>query len=392
MSATLPRYPRIFWVLFAGRLVNAVGTSLVFPFLAVYLHQSLRISLPLVGLVLLGQGLAQVLAVAVGGLLADSWGRTHTMVASLLLGSAATLGLAMAQAGWLIVALVLARGAVMPLFDPAAQALVADVVPEDLLYPAYGIQRVASNAGVIAGPMIGALLVGGSFAPLFWLSGSVAVVFAAYALVALREPRRARSVAARLSLAPLRDRTMLTAVALFALVSLVYSQLYWVVPGYLTVYLRLPPSRFGLLAAENALLVVLLQIPASRLSRRWSPRTQIQVGALFYAVGFLTMAPLSSFAPFLLPVALITLGELLVNPAISAFAARRAEKRDRGKFLALVSVANRLGSAFGPLVGGSLLAGLGPTALFLGTGALGVLAAAGYAGLRLPAAEPGTGR
>lgn len=392
MSARLPSYPRVFWVLFAGRLLNAVGTSLIFPFLAVYLRASLHASLPLVGLVLLGQGLAQVLAVAVGGLLADGWGRVHTMVASLLLGAGATLGLATAQAAWLIVALVLARGAVMPLFDPAAQALVADVVPDELLYPAYGMQRVASNAGVIVGPMIGALLADRSFSPLFWLSGSVAVLFAVFALVALREPRRERIVAARLSLAPLRDRTMLTAVGLFALVSLVYSQLYWVVPGYLTVYLHFAPSRFGYLAAENALLVVLLQIPASHLSRNWSPQTQIKVGASFYAIGFVAMAPWRTFAPFLLPVAVITLGELLVNPAITAFAARRAKDRDRGKFLSLVSVASRLGSAFGPLVGGSLLAGFGPAALFLGTGALGALAAAGYARLGRPVADAAMAR
>lgn len=373
-----PRYPRAFWVLFAGRLLNAIGTSLIFPFLTVYLHVSLHVSLPLVGAVLLAQGAAQVLAVAVGGVLADSWGRVRTMTTSLVLGAAATLGLALAHAGWLIVLLVVARGAVMPLLEPATSALVADIVPQEQLYAAYSTQRVASNAGIIVGPMIGALIAGRSFAPLFWLSGGIAICFTVFVLLALREPPREHGSPARISLAPLRDRGMLWGVGLFTLVSLVYSQLYWVVPGYLTIYLHLPPDRFGFLAAENALLVVLLQLPVTRLSRGWTPETQLGVGTLLYAAGFLLMAPIRTFAPYFLPVGVMTLGELLVNPSITAFAARRAGQRDRGKYLALVSVANRSGSAVGPLVGGGLLTALGPVGLFVGIAILGSVTAFGY--------------
>lgn len=376
--STAPVYPRAFWVLFAGRLLNAIGTSLIFPFLTVYLHVSLHISLPLVGVVLLAQGAAQVVAVAVGGVLADGWGRVRTMTTSLVLGAAATLGLALAHSGWLIVLLVIARGGVMPLLEPATLALVADIVPADQLYSAYSTQRVASNAGIIVGPMIGALIAGRSFAPLFWLSGGIAICFTVFVLLALREPPREHGSLARISLAPLRDRGMLWGVGLFTVVSLVYSQLYWVVPGYLTIYLHLPADRFGFLAAENALLVVLLQIPVSRLSQRWTPETQLGVGSLLYAAGFVLMAPIRSFAPYFLPVAVMTLGELLVNPSITAFAARRAGERDRGKYLALVSVANRSGSAVGPIIGGGLLAALGPVGLFIGIAALGSAAAAGY--------------
>lgn len=373
-----PRYPRAFWVLFAGRLLNAIGTSLIFPFLTVYLHVSLHVSLPLVGAVLLAQGAAQVLAVAVGGVLADSWGRVRTMTTSLVLGAAATLGLALAHAGWLIVLLVVARGAVMPLLEPATSALVADIVPQEQLYAAYSTQRVASNAGIIVGPMIGALIAGRSFAPLFWLSGGIAICFTVFVLLALREPPREHGSPARISLAPLRDRGMLWGVGLFTLVSLVYSQLYWVVPGYLTIYLHLPPNRFGFLAAENALLVVLLQLPVTRLSRGWTPETQLGVGTLLYAAGFLLMAPIRTFAPYFLPVGVMTLGELLIYPSITAFAARRAGQRDRGKYLALVSVANRSGSAVGPLVGGGLLTALGPVGLFVGIAILGSVTAFGY--------------
>jgi len=374
-------YPRSFWILFFGQLLNAIGTSLVFPFLTVYLHDTLHANLATVGLVLLLQGAAQVVAVSVGGLLADAWGRLPTMYVSLGAGALATLALAFTRSPVDIVLLIVLRGGLLPLFQPAAQAFVADIVPHERLYPAFSLQRVASNAGIILGPMLGAFLLQGSFAILFLLSGIVMLAFGVIAVWALhgQEARGGESsTQSGLSLGLLRDPFLLVVTALFALVSLAYSQLYWVVPGYLTVFLHLPASRFGFLAAENAVLVVALQMPAVALSRSWRPELAIAVGAALYGLGFLLMAPLRTFVPFLVPVAVITCGEVLLSPSITSLVASRVRPEDRGKALGLVSLANRSGSAVGPLAGGSMLTFGGPWLLFPGTAAVAGVAALGY--------------
>ncbi len=389
MASDLRRYPRAFWVLFAGRLFNSIGTSIIFPFLTVYLHDTLHVSLAVVGLVLLGQGAAQVVAVLVGGLLSDTWGRLPTMVLSLLGGAAVSLTLAFVHAPLFIVVLIIVRGGILPLFAPAAQAYVADIVPKDDLYPAFSVQRVAANAGIILGPMLGAFLLHDSFAILFLLSGSIAAVFGFAAPTLLRGARRdPREVGAATSLgfsaALLRDRYLLAVLGLLVLASVAYSQLYWVVPGYLTVFLHLPATDFGFLAAENAVLVVLFQIPMTTLARNWAPSVAIAVGASLYAVGFALMAPLGSFLPFFVPVAVITAGEILLQPSVTALIAMRARAEDRGKAMGLLTLANRSGSAVGPLVGGSLLTYGGPWFLFSGTALVAGAAAAGYALLRRP--------
>jgi len=390
---TLRAYPRPYWVLFFGQLLNSIGTSLVFPFLTVYLHDTLHANLATVGLVLLLQGIAQVVAVSLGGVLADSWGRLPTMYFSLGAGALATLGLAFVGAPLWIVVLIVLRGGLLPLFNPAAQAFVADIVPRDQLYPAFSLQRIANNAGIILGPMLGAFLLQGSFSILFLLSGIVALGFGAVAFAFLRgsEVRDpGHQAASGLSLQLLRDPLLLGVTALFILVSLAYSQLYWVVPGYLTVYLHLPASRFGFLAAENAVLVVALQMPAVAISRTWRPERTIAVGAVLYGLGFLLMAPLHTFLPFLVPVGVITVGEVLLSPSMTSLVASRARPEDRGKALGLVSLANRSGSAVGPLVGGSLLTYGGPWLLFPGTAVVAGIAALGYVLIsrRPAAAEP----
>ncbi len=388
MLGELRAYPRAFWVLFFGRLLNSIGTSIVFPFLTVYLHDTLHANLAMVGLVLLLQGIAQVVAVSLGGLLSDAWGRLPTMFLSLGAGAMATLSLAIVGAPIWIVVLVVVRGGLMPLFDPAAQAFVADIVPRDKLYPAYSLQRVAGNAGIILGPMLGAFLLQHSFSILFLLSGAIALSFGvlAYWLLHGSETSDHRSTGpASLSLGLLRDPFLLTVTGLFALVSLTYSQLYWVVPGYMTVYLHLPASDFGFLAAENAVLVVALQMPLVAVSRNWRPERAIAIGAALYGLGFLLMAPLRSFLPFLLPVAVITIGEVLLSPSITSLVVSRARPQDRGKAIGLVSLANRSGSAVGPLAGGSLLTVGGPWYLFPGIFVVAVIATIGWVRLmRLP--------
>ncbi len=377
-------------MLFAGRLFNSIGTSLVFPFLTVFLHDALHVSLAVVGLVLLGQGAAQVLSVVGGGLLADAWGRLPTMVLSLGGAAAASIALAFVSAPVWIVVLVIVRGGILPLFVPASQALVADIVPREDLYPAFSLQRIAANAGIIIGPMLGAFLLHGSFDILFVLSGAIAAAFGLAAPSLLRGAEREASQNRQaehggFGLALLRDHDLLWVVSLLVLVAVAYSQLYWVVPGYLTVYLHLPPTDFGYLAAENALLVVLLQIPATLLSRNWSPVAAITAGAALYAIGFAMMAPLRGFLPFFLPVAVITAGECLLQPSVTALLAARAHSSDRGKAMGLLTIANRSGSAVGPLVGGTLLTYGGPWALFSGTAIVAGAASLGYLRLWRPA-------
>jgi len=378
----LSGYPRAFWVLLSGQLLNSVGTSLIFPFLTVYLHEALRVNLAVVGAVLLAQGLAQVAAVSLGGLLADAWGRVPTMTLSLGLGALTTFALATLQAPLWVILLVVLRGGAMPLFQPAAQALVADLVPKDRLYGAFSVQRIAQNAGVILGPMLGALLLQRSFAMLFLASSGILAVFTVLSAVLLRradQPAAGRRAGGTpFSLRALRDPYLLTMTACFVLISLSYSQLYWVVPGYLTIFLHLPASRFGFLAAENAALVVVFQLPLTALSHHWRSEVTIAVGAGCYALGFSAMTTLRSFLPFLVPVAVISLGEILVNPSIVSLVARRARPDDRGKLIGLVSLADRGGAAVGPAAGGSLLTFGGPALLFPGTAAIAAIAACGY--------------
>jgi MFS family permease len=385
-----PELPHTFYVLLVGRLFNMVGNSLVFPFLSVFLASRLGGSMMLAGMALAGYGVVQVASVLVGGILADAWGRRRVLLLSLGGGAVSAYLVGSVHPLWALLVTLPMMGFLLPLFQPASMALTADLVPPHKLNEAYALLRMASNAGIIVGPMLGGFLANISYFWLFFCDTVTLLGFFALVWRAIPETLTGRGLGARDSLSGLvtvaRDRRFVGFALLWALTGLVYSQLYMVVPAYLHLSLGYPPGVFGYLAAENAVLVVLLQVPLTRAMRTLPRQVPMVLGLVCYAFGFLLMAHGRALWIFGAAVLVITIGENLVNPAASAWVAERADITLRGRYLGAFSLASRLGSAAGPLVGGTLLTwGSG---LWLGAvAAIATITAAGYSRVRDPAPD-----
>jgi MFS family permease len=361
-----PLLPRLFYVLLAGRFINMVGNSLVFPFLAVFLASRLGGSLASVGLAMGAYGVVQVMSVLSGGVFADAWGRRRVMLLSLGAGAVAAYVVGIVGPLWALFVALACMGFSLPLFQPASMALVADLVPQEKLNESYALLRMASNAGIIIGPMVGGLLADHSF---YWLFALDAVALALFFGLVLFKIPEARPVAHRETLATTvrglklvaTDGIFLGFAALWAVAWLVYSQLYQVLPAYLHLDLHFPAGIFGYLAAENAVLVVALQIPIARLTSRLQSFAAMAVGVAFYGLGFLVMMMASGLVGFMVAVLVITLGENVLNPAAATWVALHAPAHLRGRYMGFQSLASRIGSAMGPVMGGALLTkGSGP--------------------------------
>lgn len=367
-----PDIPDTFYILMIGRFVNLVGNSLVFPFMTIYLADRLHASMTIVGLVMTLYGLSQVIAQLIGGVLSDSWGRRPVMLLSLSVGALCTLAVGLAPTPAFLIGALVLMGLSVPLFQPASMAMVGDLVPQAKLTQAYSFMRMASNAGIIIGPMIGGFLANHSFLAVFGLDALSMAIYAAIIHLGVphRKPRLT-SVAPRGLLDVARDLPFLRFSLFWGLTGMVYAQLYQVVPAYLHIDLHDPTSTFGYLAAENALLVLVLQWPVARVAQRFKPATLMAAGSLLYGLGFVTMLAGQTFAVFALSVLIITLGENVLNPAASTWVAHRAPEELRGRYMGLFGLANRTGSALGPTVGGALLtagAGLWLSVVSLGAG------------------------
>jgi MFS family permease len=181
--------PRTFWVVFAGQLVNRVG-SMVIPFLVYYLTGK-GLSPGEAGGVLAAAGLGGLISQPLGGLLADRIGIRFTLVGGLL-SSAVSIALVGLATGWLaIVAAAVVYGVVADVYRPAAAALVATIVASEHRPRAFSLVYWAVNLGVGIAGLLGGILVRHGYLGLFVLESSTSAVFAV--LVVIRVPRIAAS-------------------------------------------------------------------------------------------------------------------------------------------------------------------------------------------------------
>jgi MFS family permease len=156
---TLRSAPRAFKVLVASALIENIGFGLIFPYLTIYMVEDLGISEPLAGVALAGYTMSGIPAMVLGGMLADRIGRRPVLLMSLGLMSI-TMALYFFASDFLtLFIIILADAFVGTLYMPAANAMIADVIPSKDRPAAYSTLRIAWNTGLFVGPAIGMMIV-----------------------------------------------------------------------------------------------------------------------------------------------------------------------------------------------------------------------------------------
>ena len=121
-------YPRQFWTLFWGQLINSTGNAMVWPFLTIYMREHLSVPLTTITLLFTLNAAAGVIATSIAGPAVDRFGRKIVMVLSLLGSCLVFLAATRADtlAAWAV--LMAALGVIWPLYRVGADAMVADMI------------------------------------------------------------------------------------------------------------------------------------------------------------------------------------------------------------------------------------------------------------------------
>jgi MFS family permease len=374
LRQSLRELPPTAWLLFAGTFVNRFG-SFVTIFLVLYLKEQ-GYSTPQAGLAVSAYGLGSIGASLVGGHLADRLGRRNSIALSMFASATAMLALSQAETLPAIVTLAAFAGLAAEAYRPASGALLADLTPEGDRVTAFALYRLAINLGFAAGPAAAGLLAEQSFTALFIADAATSIVYGVVALVAFphgprtaqQEERRGegfRTVA--------RDRGFLLFLAGSVTAAFVYMQHSSTFP--LAVQdAGLSLALYGTLAALNGILIVVVELPLTSVTRRFRAQPVIALGWLLTGVGFALTGFAETAVAFALTVAIWTLGEIVSSPVEGAYVADLAPERLRGRYMGAWSFAWGIGLVTGPLLGTALYAWR-PDALWLTCLALGALGA-----------------
>ncbi len=381
--------PAAYWWIWAGALVSNL-CSFVFPFLALYLTAQ-GMTVEAAGTIVSLFGAGAVVAGPLGGILADRLGRRPTMLLSLTGGAVAAGLLGFLRAPGAIAAAVFTLGVVGPLFRPAMQASVADLVPPEGRPRAYGLVYWAVNLGYAIAYAAGGALAQVSYLGLFLADAATTGVFALIVWRKVPESRpadAAREVGNPLRglAAPLGDGVFARFLLLNVCFGLVFMQLAVALPIDMRDH-GISPAGFGALMALNGALIVLLQPFSGRLTARRDPSRVLALAALLVGVGYGAFAAGGRPWLYALGIAVFTIGEIGHMPVANALVADLSPLALRGRYQGAFSLTWGIALFAAPALGSLVMGRAGATALWAGCLGLGAIVAAGH--LRAAAARRG---
>ena len=355
----LKAYPRAFKVLFASALIENAAVGLFIPYFALYMKNDLGIEEVLIGVVLMGYTISGIPAMIVGGVLADRIGRRTVLLTSLGLMSFTILMYFFAFNFVTMFIVALVDSFVGTMYMPAANAMIADVIPSPQRPKAFSALRIAWNTGIVFGPVLGAIIVVASSIKVLFLFGS-AILFSAFIMNLIFIPETkpkdtGEEITFRKVFAVASDRPFLLLCALSSVFWFFFSQWMSVLPIYATEQLDVEEYLFGLVFAVSAVMVVFFQIPVTSVTEKRKRSGVLLVGQIIGAAGFGLIFLSWDFYSLLVCVVIITAGEIVYMSIVSAIIADMSPESRRGIYMGFSGFVQTLGGGIGFLVGMWLL-------------------------------------
>jgi len=383
-------YPRQFWVVVGASFVDHLGGALLYPFFALYVTKHFDVGMTEVGILFAIFSVSEFFGSMFGGALTDMIGRKKVIIIGLIVSAFTSVGMGLVNRLELFYLMAVITGLFADMAGPARQAMITDLLPEEKRADGFGIMRVAMNLTVAIGPAIGGFIAARSYMMLFAADAisSTITAFFFYKLVAetLPKAKTKEEKEARPSFADsfrgyakvLKDNAFIIYMLLSMVVTIVYMQMYGALPVFLRDIHLIPESGFGMLMSLNATMVVLFQFAITRKIGKRPPMLMMALGALIYAVGFVIYGFTGQYAIFMVAMAIITVGEMVVSPVMQALVAKFSPEKMRGRYMAVFGISWLIPGAVGPLLAGLVMDAGKPLWVWYASGILATLAAIGF--------------
>ncbi len=375
------------WILCIGWFVGAMGFAASIPFLSLYFHDKLGMSIVEIGVFFGVMALVRSVCQAAGGELSDRVSRRQLLIHSQILRSVFFVLIALAISWdwgfWAIAAFVTLNSVFGAIFMPTINALVSDILPEAKRLDGYAITRAAGNLGWAAGPAIGGFLAHSSYSILFHISAIITLAsglifwffFTAPEQSKIRESFKFSDI-----LEVRKDHNLARHCFLILFLYLVVAQLIAPFSVYTVDMVGISEAQLGFLFAINGVLVAVLQIPFTRLLARHRFTTQLATGAIMYFIGYGVLGFTSSFASFVAIIAFMTVGEVIMSPPSLTLTSKLAPEGRMGRYMGVYGFFVTAGWSLGPLYGGFFLEHFGdrPEVAWIMISSMALLSGLGY--------------
>lgn len=381
MSMRLRDWDQNLKIRLAGESVVNITFWMFFPFLAIYFTDSFGKSTA--GLLLILSQVVSCAANLLGGYYADKYGRKRMMVLSAFAQGAAFTVFAFSSSPWLDSALLgFVCFTVVSMFGavywPASQAMIADVVEEKDRSDVFAIFYTSTNIAVVIGPIIGGIFFADYRFALLLMAGVLNLVLGIVLhykitetapVFKMEESGQASNWISVLGdqlkdyKVIMNDRIFLLFIIAGVLVGQTFMQLDLLFPVYINEVVTDQPllqfgnwsyvvestQAFGLVLAENGLLVAIFTITVTRWMSKYKERNVFIISSFIYAASVLLFSQTSWIWGLLLAMLVFTLAELMTAGIQQGFISELAPADKRGKYYAAASLRYTFSKMIAPL-------------------------------------------
>ena len=364
MNGKLKSIHPIGWNIIIGTLFARLASSMSMPFLAIYLTMTKGVSPGLTGLIIAVSALVGVFTSYIGGNLSDQFGRKWIMMGSIIVWTFVFLGFAFADhVAWFFILNAL-NGICKSFFEPTSRALLSDMTKQENKLMIFNLRYAAINIGVAIGPLIG-LHLGSSKSVLPFIitafvymlyTFSLFVQFKKYNLVERATAHKER-VTLKQSIQVLgKDIIFLLALIGIILGNAGYSQF----SSTLSQYFANAPvfqdgvKLFSYVLVLNAITVLIVQYPVTRIGKKYSPLMSIMFGTVTVSLSLLGFGMFNSVPLMFACAIFFTIGEVLMFSMTDLFIDQIAVQNLKGTYFGAMGFSG-LGGVIGPWLGGFLL-------------------------------------
>ncbi|MEH7442568.1 MFS transporter [Bacillus sp. JJ1122] len=353
--------PRALWLLIIGMAVNVTGSSFLWPLNTIYIHDHLGKSLSVAGIVLMLNSAASVIGNLFGGSLFDKIGGYKSIMLGIGITILSLIGLTF-WPGWpqYIFFLTLV-GFGSGIVFPAMYAMAGSVWKEGGR-KAFNAIYVAQNLGVAIGAALGGLVASYSFQLIFMANAVMYVIFLMIAVFGYRsiDTRATKQTNILQENGTVKSRTKLYALLILSIGYLLcwvgYVQWQTTIAAY-TQELNITLNQYSILWTINGALIVLGQPVINKLIKPFQNKLKLQIviGMVIFMVSYAVAAGAQQFSGFIAGMVILTIGEMLIWPAVPTIANTLAPKGREGFYQGIVNSTATGGRMIGPLMGGILV-------------------------------------
>ncbi|MBC7866348.1 MAG: MFS transporter [Gloeobacteraceae cyanobacterium ES-bin-316] len=384
---------RNIWLLSIVMLINRSGT-MVLAFLTLY-SKSRGYSIEQGGWVVAIYGMGSFTGAFIGGKLSDAFGFYRIQFAALFFGGILFILLGQMNSYLSICICTFVLSMVNESFRPANASAIAHYSTAKNRTQSFSLVRLAINLGWGVGIALGGFLASIDYHLLFWVDGFTNISAAFLLLILLpkvsisdhKKLRAESKIAIGNSGAfssPLRDKSFLLFLGFLVLFSSCFFQLFTTVPVFFKENLLLNEFWIGVVMAINGILIAVFEmVIVFKMEGRRPYLLYMAWGTVLMGLAFVMLnIPLGNgFIVAMLAVIMLTLAEMISMPFMNSYYIGKSNEHNRGQYAGMYTMAWSAAQVIGSSAGAMLAHEAGFFNLWLITGAICLVAAAGFYGL-----------